>query len=62
MVQLDSGHWIGTCKTCGEESDIHWSKPRARALWNLDAPVRAAKRIRNLVAHVETLQAMRALP
>lgn len=43
MVLLDESHWLGTCFDCGEESSIHWSRSRARRLWNLDAKVRAGR-------------------
>lgn len=35
MVQLDSGHWLGTCRGCDDcEGAIHWSKVAARRIWN----------------------------
>ena len=44
MIQLDSNHWLGVCHDCGEESSIHWSRPRARHLWNIDAKARRVRR------------------
>jgi hypothetical protein len=38
LVQLDSGHWIGTCPSCGAERPMHWSKVAARAMWNERCP------------------------
>lgn len=46
MVQLASWHWLGTCLDCGEESSIHWSRPKARHLWNIDARFQREKKLK----------------